>query len=183
MKVISCALCEEDEPISNCTMWNRSRMCCKKCKTHYNRQMERNQQSSQLKTWWAGLALADKTQWYRKQKSQNPQKWARKTFDSDNFKQSEFQERKQDTGDLDDFLPMNEWIKQHLAMSVIPDKVKAKAEAVQAWKDALLDVSISKRDHPVYGRLVHVFRGVRVFTGTSEGMRASLERNKGIEEC
>ena len=69
---------------------------------------------------------------------------------------------------------MSEFIKEEMSTG------KSKPAAIQAWKAALADPSVAKEDHPVYGRLVHVVRGLRKFTGASVGMRASHERKKSI---
>ena len=111
-RMVQCHNCEEQEPHAECTTWNRTRMRCKKCKTNYNRQCERNAVNAALKAWWNALSHEEKVNWYKKQKLNNPQRWQRKNFDQEFLKANDFDEKRQDTGDLDNYVPMSEFVKE-----------------------------------------------------------------------
>ena len=162
--------------MQDCTSWNKSRMFCKRCKTAYNRQLEQNAKNSVLKQWWPILEPHEKVAWFKKQKMLNPNKYGRRKYDADKMVASDFKEKKRDQGDMDDFVTMSQFVKEEVAGGM------SRPAAMKYWKQCLLDPNIEKLDHPQHGRLLHVFRGVRRYTGESEGFRTELNLEKNIAD-
>ena len=60
--MLTCALCGAECACSECTPYSSSSWACKKCKSNYNRQTERNKVDAILKKWWQGLSAQEKQQ-------------------------------------------------------------------------------------------------------------------------
>ena len=176
-RTVICVNCEEEEAVVDCCAWSGNKMSCKRCKTNYNRQNERGRKETVWRNWWKNLTPEEKVSWYKKQKSLNPQKWQRKSYDDSVLETEDYETKSHNEASIDDFVPRSEFIKEQRMIGA------TEQEAEEAWLDALADPQVLKRDHTKHGRLVHIFRGLRDTDAEETGYKSGLKRRKLIHDA
>ena len=174
-----CALCGEDCICSEMTVYGSSGWACKRCKTNYNRQLERNKTDAILKRWWTQMPMTEKQQWFKDQKALNPEKHKQKRYSDSLLKETDEKSTVDNAGDLNDSIPQDMFVQEEMTKgSTFP-------EATTRWHEIITtcDESAKEWHEATQQWLLLKFRGVRRFTGTENKKASVLERKKDINDA
>ena len=172
---ISCFNCKDE--ISHCeaTSWGSSSWSCKKCKSNYNRQMERNRKDLKLKKWWQAMEPEAKEEWFREQKILNPEKNKRKVTCSSSIKDIKADEDMKH--DVNDGIPKSDFCLELCVMGL------SMPHAEKKWEEAIADDNVEKEWHKESQQwLVKRFRGTRSLTGSRTAKQQEWDRKADIED-
>ena len=173
--VLVCTNCEEEIPHCDATSWGRSSWSCKKCKSNYNRQSERNRKSVAVKKWWVAMESQARKEWFIEHKSLNPDKWASKVT----CRQSTI-DRKADEDskhDVNDNITKETFVLEQMHMGLM------RPDAETKWDELIADDTVAKEWHAGTRQyFLAKFRGTRATTGTRTSKVQQWSRDRDIED-
>ena len=135
-------------------------MCCKPCKSTYNRNSERIKGNATLRTWFKSLDPEQKAEFFKTQKETHTKFEKRNWSSQTAFNEDRRYVRKHEDV-LFDFVPLREWIKEERQLGF------STPEAIESFKQAWKDPQALTRLHAGI-RHVAIYRGIRLQTGWGE---------------
>lgn len=167
-----CCNCEESCPPCEMTQWSKSKLCCHKCKSNYNRHTERMSNNPKLKEWWRALPPDEKVQWYQRNKRLHAP-GVKKQWDDFGFVDATSIQHHKTSETLVDYLDFDGWIIRQSLLGV------GREAAIKLWEEAMTDKNQKKRKNGDK-ILLGVFKGVRDRVGSSEVHEQTWKRQKCV---